>query len=403
MAAPVAQLSQLAPSCSSLRRSTWPADLAAALVERMTGLGLEPATAAWIAAVAAAVGAALSWGRIERRVDALVIWLLLAALPAGSRRNWHSVRGCRATASITSPICVRSGSITTRTSPTTIDCSAWSRRPICSCPPSRATRSRRGRSGQAWSGRRSSRSAMRSRGTDRHPIGAQDRRHVVSLSPGRMRGWTRVGTVGPVFTYRLSALFVAKGWAATGMVAVAVGSFLLWYLVKEPSMTHAPSMAAVAAFTWAWAATRGRRTLWQWTALGLLAGLMGTIRWQNVTVRAAAGARMDGRAIPLLRTRAIQPLRTLTFVGLAFTVAAVVGFAPQMLVWKAIYGHYLAVSPVGPQIRWWAPHLSDILWSSRNGLFATSPILYVGAIGLLLMVRDRRRRLRCRLLRSLPR
>ena len=64
------------------------------------------------------------------------------------------------------------------------------------------------------------------------------------------------------------------------------------------------------------------------------------------------------------------------------------GFVPQMLVWKAIYGHYLAVSPVGPQIRWWAPHLSDILWSSRNGLFATSPILYVGAIGLLLIVRS---------------
>ena len=41
------------------------------------------------------------------------------------------------------------------------------------------------------------------------------------------------------------------------------------YLVKEPSMTHAPSMAAVAGFTWAWAATRGRRTLWQWAALGL--------------------------------------------------------------------------------------------------------------------------------------
>ena len=61
------------------------------------------------------------------------------------------------------------------------------------------------------------------------------------------------GLLGLYFTYRLSALFVAKGWAAAGMVAVGGGSFLLWYLVKEPSMTHAPSMAAVAAFTWAWA------------------------------------------------------------------------------------------------------------------------------------------------------
>src|SRR5262249_42511950 len=41
-------------------------------------------------------------------------------------------------------------------------------------------------------------------------------------------------------------------------------------------------------------------------------------------------------------------------------------------------------SPVGPQIRWTDPHLVDILWSSRNGLFSTSPILYLGAIGLAL-------------------
>jgi hypothetical protein len=172
------------------------------------------------------------------------------------------------------------------------------------------------------------------------------------------------------------------------MIAVGAGSFLLWYLIKEPSMTHAPSMAAVAGFTWAWAATRGRRTLWQWTALGLLAGLMGTIRWQNVLFALLPALEWLAAAVPLLRTRATQPLRGLILSGLAFTAAAVVGFVPQMLVWKAIYGQYLAVSPVGPQIRWWAPRVSDILFSSRNGLFATSPILYVGAIGLLVMVRS---------------
>ena len=53
-----------------------------------------------------------------------------------------------------------------------------------------------------------------------------------------------------------------------------------------------------------------------------------------------------------------------------------------MLAWHAIYGSFLAVSPVGPQIRWWDPHLVDILWSSRNGLFSWSPALYLGAIGL---------------------
>ena len=65
------------------------------------------------------------------------------------------------------------------------------------------------------------------------------------------------------------------------------------------------------------------------------------------------------------------------------TGPSIVAFAPQMLAWKAIYGHYLAVSPVGPQIRWTDPHLGDILWSARNGLFSTAPILYLGALGLI--------------------
>jgi hypothetical protein len=55
---------------------------------------------------------------------------------------------------------------------------------------------------------------------------------------------------------------------------------------------------------------------------------------------------------------------------------------PQMLAWQAMYGSLIARSPVGPQIRWTDPHLVDILWSARNGLFSTTPILYLGAIGL---------------------
>ncbi len=331
----------------------------------------------------------MSWGRIERRVDALVIWLLLAALPAGLaaqlalgarlqsdgfyyfahlRSLWfdhdqdlandYRLLGMESKTNLFVPTVTGHAQ------------SAWTIGPSLVWAPFFAVGDAVARYGQA------SDPAPKTDGTS-YPY-----RQAVCVA-GLV--W---GLLGLYFTYRLSALFVAKGWAATGMVAVGVGSFLLWYLVKEPSMTHAPSMAAVAAFTWAWAATRGRRTLWQWTALGLLAGLMGTIRWQNVLFALLPALEWTAAAIPLLRTRAIQPLRTLTFAGLAFTVAAVVGFVPQMLVWKAIYGHYLAVSPVGPQIRWWAPHLSDILWSSRNGLFATSPILYVGAIGLLLMVRS---------------
>jgi hypothetical protein len=192
------------------------------------------------------------------------------------------------------------------------------------------------------------------------------------------------GLLGSWFIFRLVRLQAGVRLAAAATVMTVAGSFMLWYLVKEPSMTHAPSMALVAGFAWAWWATRQSRTRTVWVLLGLLAGLMTLVRWQNAlfallpacdSARQLAGAWRNGDR---------QAARDTIVNGLLFTTAAVVAFTPQMLAWRAIYGSWLAVSPVGPQIRFGDPHLVDILWSSRNGLFSTSPVLYLGAAGLLL-------------------
>ena len=190
------------------------------------------------------------------------------------------------------------------------------------------------------------------------------------------------GLLGCWFTYRLVALFFAGKIAALAVTLAVTGSFMLWYLVKEPSMTHAPSMAGAAGLAWFWAATRERRTLRQWALLGLIAGFITLIRWQN-----ALFALLPLTEAVVLLWRASRAgdqvtLRATVIGGVAFTIAAVIAFVPQMLAWKAIYGSFLAVSPVGPQIRFWDAHVVDVLWSSRNGLLSWSPVLYFGAIGL---------------------
>ena len=199
------------------------------------------------------------------------------------------------------------------------------------------------------------------------------------------------GLLGTFFLYRMARYVGSSGAAVLAAVAVVAGSFEVWYLVKEPTMTHAPSMAAVAAFGWLWLATRGHRSLWHWVALGLLAGLMGTIRWQNVLFALIPALEALTNLWKALGARDRLAVRREIVGGVVFTAAAVIGFLPQMVAWKAIYGSWLAVSPLGPQIRWWAPHVVDILWSSRNGLFSWSPILYIAAVGLIVLaVRDRR-------------
>ncbi|HEX9365006.1 MAG TPA: hypothetical protein VF921_00175, partial [Vicinamibacterales bacterium] len=171
--------------------------------------------------------------------------------------------------------------------------------------------------------------------------------------------------------------------AAPAVALTIAGSFMVWYLVKEPSMTHAASMASVAGFTWMWAATSERRTLRAWALLGLLAGFMALIRWQNILFALLPGLDALRTLARGRRAGDKRALRGAIAASAVFLACAVVGFLPQMLAWQAIYGSLIARSPVGPQIRWTDPHLVDILWSARNGLFSTAPILYLGAIGLL--------------------
>jgi hypothetical protein len=57
------------------------------------------------------------------------------------------------------------------------------------------------------------------------------------------------------------------------------------------------------------------------------------------------------------------------------------------LAWLAIYGAPLAVSPLSPKMFWTRPEIVSVLWSSRSGLFSTSPITYVATLGMVLAIR----------------
>ena len=189
--------------------------------------------------------------------------------------------------------------------------------------------------------------------------------------------------VGWWLTLRLCEQWFRTRLAATAVALVAGGSFMIWYTLAEPTMTHAPSMATVAAFLLCWARTRDRRSLAGWAVLGFLAGLMMLLRWQNALfalVPACDAAVSIWRA---WRAKSRAGIRELLLGGAVFILVATVAFLPQMLAWKATYGSYLAVSPVGPKIRLGEPRLVLTLFSSRNGLLAMSPILYVGLLGLM--------------------
>lgn len=182
------------------------------------------------------------------------------------------------------------------------------------------------------------------------------------------------GLFGLWCSYRLTRLWCPPHPALLATIAIGCGTFLLWYLVREPTMSHTVSMASVAAFTWAWMCWRDSTSPRQWALLGLLGGVMVIMRWQNALVLIVPGLLVAQR--PRLAA--------------AMAAGAVVGALPQMWTWHALYGEWITQPPVSPRLLWWQSQWIDVLWSSRSGLFAMSPLAYLGAIGLIPLWRRHR-------------
>ena len=134
------------------------------------------------------------------------------------------------------------------------------------------------------------------------------------------------GLAGLYFSYAVARRYVSASLALLATVTVAAGSFVLWYLIRETGTIHPFSIAAAGVACWSW-----------------------------------------------MRHRSTHPRRAHWLV-LCF-LAAIAAIALRVHA-----GH----------VQLGTPRAAELLWSSRTGLFATSPALYLGALGLVpLWRRDR--------------
>lgn len=182
------------------------------------------------------------------------------------------------------------------------------------------------------------------------------------------------GLLGLWWSYRIARRVSAASTATVAVCAIGAGTFVLWYLVREPTMSHSVSMASVAGFVLAWLTHRTSTSWRTWALLGMLGGVMVIMRWQNAIVL----------VLPAL-TMVTRPRLAAVFAGGVF-----VATLPQMWTSHALYGEWITQPPVSPRLLWWNAQWIDVLWSSRSGLFGTSPAAYLGAIGLLFAWRKHR-------------
>ena len=182
------------------------------------------------------------------------------------------------------------------------------------------------------------------------------------------------------------------------VLAIWLGTPLLFYMYVSPPFSHACSAFAVAAFVLAWLHVREGWSTRGLVLLGVLAALMAMVREQDLFF--AVGPALDF-AVKLVRGRSPSstgtPVRSTgaLLVGAAAGVAAgAVAYLPQALAYLALNGRIGPSQMVARKMSWAAPHALQVMFSPEHGLFFWTPLALLALAGLAVVARmggDRRR------------
>ncbi len=170
----------------------------------------------------------------------------------------------------------------------------------------------------------------------------------------------------------------APAIAGTAVVLLFGATPLFWYMVYEPSMTHAASFGFAALFAVAsahWVPAGATRA--QSLILGTLLGLAFAARSQEVLFALLPALLVFGAATPWPD----RVTRALHLAGWVF-----LGAVPWLLL-QAVHSYVLftrydyQLFGQGGYFNPWHSRWLDTLFSSWHGLFSWTPIVYVAALG----------------------
>ena len=198
------------------------------------------------------------------------------------------------------------------------------------------------------------------------------------------------GFIGLILIYRVVRKYCSQGLASLSTLGLCATSFLVWYLTVDNSMVHGVSMFATTLFLFLWHRYRDTPLQIPWIKLGLAAGLMMMVRWQNI---AFAVLPLADLAWTAWNNNTDNNRERISAIGRGFTlfgVAALIAFSPQLLFWESVYGSFLYLPTrehaFEPSVI--PPYITDVLFSSNRGLLSWTPIITAALIGLVFFARD---------------
>lgn len=188
--------------------------------------------------------------------------------------------------------------------------------------------------------------------------------------------WTAVPyTLGALFfAAKLARRRIGPGITSTlGPLVAALAGPVCYYALRQPGYAHPYATFCVAWLVETWDASYdgvAPRSLRTWLVLGVAMGAAALARPQLLTWSAV----LAFAAIDDIRRRDACPVRTIIGRWACGALVCCIVFSPQLIAWKCIYDAWYVVPQGAGFMRWDAPAWSEVLFSSRNGLFPWAPL-----------------------------
>jgi hypothetical protein len=194
-----------------------------------------------------------------------------------------------------------------------------------------------------------------------------------------------------LFGYRAARRLAGGRWGpAFAAVAVLLGTSVAYYATYMPSYPHVMDACFAAAFLHYWVTTVGVFTVRRFAILGGLLGIATLVRSQELACGVVVAIEIGAGVVTAVRARAWRDAARMIGLGALTLAIALACFAFQIYEWHVVYGGWGGL-PQGPRFtRFGHPLVLETLFSSRNGWFASTPIAYLGAIGLAFLPRRHR-------------
>ena len=181
-----------------------------------------------------------------------------------------------------------------------------------------------------------------------------------------------LGTFGLYLVYVLLKEYFSEKIALLTAFTLFAATNLLFYIAVEPINSHAVSFFVSTIFIFYFLKYKEQKGYY--FILGIMGGIAGLVRTQDMLIL----------ILPFIQVIKdnYQNILKLTTKYLMLIAGFVIGFLPQMVFWKIIFGSFWYSPYFDYSFSFLNPKIFFVLFNTQNGLFLLTPAIFLALLGL---------------------